>query len=95
LNFETARQIELDAVEKQENSFCIKNGDILFCKVGTLGEPKIIKPKGRFALSATLVLIQTKKPFSNVFVRYALDSNSINSQTNYFGSGSTQTSIRY
>lgn len=93
LNFESARKVELSAIEKQENSFRIQDGDILFCKVGTLGEPKIIKPRERFALSATLVLIKTRVLYSNVFIRYSLDSNFTNTQINYFGSGSTRPAL--
>lgn len=49
LCFETARQIVEKAVIKQEKSFSIEPKDILFGKVGTLGQPKHIKPHGRFA----------------------------------------------
>ena len=93
LNFETARKVELSAVEKQERSFTVISGDILFCKVGTLGEPRIIVPNGRFALSATLVLIKTKNKTSNVFLKYALESSYIVAQINYFGSGSTRPAL--
>lgn len=93
LNFETARSVEISAVEKQENSFKVVCGDILFCKVGTLGEPRIIVPKGRFALSATLVLIKVKNNDSNIFLKYALDSSCVFNQINYFGSGSTRPAL--
>lgn len=93
LNFDTARKVEISAVEKQECSFKVVSGDILFCKVGTLGEPRIIVPKGRFALSATLVLIKVKNNESNIFLRYALDSSCVFDQINHFGSGSTRPAL--
>ncbi|MCI5145895.1 MAG: restriction endonuclease subunit S [Candidatus Electrothrix sp. AR3] len=93
LNFETARKVELAAVEKQEQSFSVVSGDILFCKVGTLGEPRIIIPKGRFALSATLVLIKVKREVSNNFLKYSLDSSCVLDQINHYGSGSTRPAL--
>lgn len=92
LNFETARSVDLSAVEKQEMAFRVSPGDIVFCKVGTLGEPRIIIPKDRFALSATLVLIKVKKA-SNIFLRYALDSSCALKQIEHFGSGSTRPAL--
>ena len=93
LNFETARKVELAAVEKQERSFKVVSGDILFCKVGTLGEPRIIIAKCRFALSATLVLIKVNNKTSNSFLKYALDSSCVFDQINHFGSGSTRPAL--
>jgi type I restriction enzyme S subunit len=92
LNIETARQIEEKALVKQENSFCIDDGDIVFCKVGTLGLPRQIKPHCRVALSATLVLIKVQKVISN-FLLFALDAHSVNEQIKLASTGSTRAAL--
>lgn len=93
LNFDTARKVEEAAVIKQEASFQIEPNDIVFCKVGTLGLPRKIKPHDRFALSATLVLIKTKKIFDSQYFLYALDSDVVKSQTNLLATGSTRAAL--
>lgn len=94
VNIETARKVEESAVQKQEKSFLVENGDIVFCKVGTLGFPRqIIKPNIRFALSATLVLIKVNNDNNPTFIKFALESNSIKNQIILMSSGSTRQSL--
>lgn len=93
LNFETARPVGEIAVLKQELAFSIEAGDIIFCKVGTLGLPRIIRPHGRCALSATLVLIKKRKSIVNRYLLYALDSIVVQSQTNFLATGSTRAAL--
>ncbi|MGK0489449.1 MAG: type I restriction enzyme S subunit, partial [Candidatus Endobugula sp.] len=93
LNFDSARKVELSAIEKQERAFKVEHGDILFCKVGTLGEPRLVIPKGRFALSATLVLIKVNRKSSNKFINYVLESDQISQQVSLMGSGSTRPAL--
>lgn len=93
LNFETARPVDESAVAKQEASFQIANDDIVFCKVGTLGLPRKIYPHGRFALSATLVLIKVSTRMSAQFAVYALESKTTLAQTDLQASGSTRKAL--
>ena len=94
VNTETARRVVESAVDKQEKSFHIESGDIIFCKVGTLGIPRFIKlPDTRIALSATLVLIKPKDYVINRFIRYALDSNYIGEQIERESTGSTRRAL--
>ncbi|PMM66289.1 restriction endonuclease subunit S [Vibrio splendidus] len=93
LNFSTARCVEESAVIKQERSFRIKVNDIVFCKVGTLGEPRKIKPHGRCALSATLVLIKASSKIDSQYLLYALDSYPVQSQTDLLATGSTRAAL--
>ena len=93
LNFSTARYVEEIAVIKQEKSFQIEKDDIVFCKVGTLGEPRKIKPHGRCALSATLVLIKASPKVDSQYLLYALDSSPILSQTELLATGSTRAAL--
>ncbi len=92
LCFETARQVVEKAVLKQEKSFQIEPKDILFGKVGTLGQPKHIKPHGRFALSATLVLIKGKN-INRDFLKYALDSHVVYEQIENLSYGATRPAL--
>ncbi len=94
VNTESARKISLEAVEKQEKSFCINDGDIVFCKVGTLGLPRfIIKPVGRFAISATLVLIKNFRNINTKFLFYILQSYFLQNQISVSSTGSTRQAL--
>jgi type I restriction enzyme S subunit len=94
VNIKTARKIVEAAVIKQEQSFTIDDGDIVFCKVGTLGLPRhIMKPDVRFGLSATLVLIKVYRKNDNRFIKYALESNHVNNQINLEATGSTRQAL--
>ncbi|MFL0122477.1 restriction endonuclease subunit S [Tenacibaculum maritimum] len=93
INVNTARIVELAAIEKQERSFTIEEGDIVFGKVGTLANPKHIKLGGeRVALSATLVLIKSEN-LMNRFLKYVLDSNYIWYQINTVIVGATRPAL--
>lgn len=93
VNFDTARQVAEDAVLKQESAFVIRKGDIVFCKVGTLGFPRQIRPHGRLALSATLVLIKPRSDVSSRFLLHSLDAIGIYAQIGYFSTGSTRAAL--
>ena len=93
VNFSTARKVNEDAIIKQESSFRLNENDIIFCKVGTLGIPRFIKPNGRMALSATLVLIKPSPEVNPAFLLYSLDSRALYGQIEYFSSGSTRAAL--
>ncbi|BAZ68800.1 restriction modification system DNA specificity domain protein [Fischerella sp. NIES-4106] len=93
VNIETARKIEEEALLKQESSFTINPGDIVFCKVGTLGYPRHIKPCGRIALSATLVLIKATAKIDNKFLCYSLDGKNTHTQIDISSTGSTRDTL--
>lgn len=59
VNWDTSRKIISKAVDKQQSSFRIRPGDIIFGKIGTIGLPKYapITPF-RYALSANVLLVQ-------------------------------------
>jgi type I restriction enzyme S subunit len=59
VNWDSSRKIVKKAVDKQQLSFQIRPGDIIFGKIGTIGQPKFIPSVPfRFALSANVLLIQ-------------------------------------
>lgn len=93
VNVETARPIEEESLIEQENRFKIEPSDIVFCRVATLGLPKILKTDKRIALSATVALIKSKKSIDNQYLLFFLESNVINVQTALYATGSTRKSL--
>lgn len=62
VDWASSRKIISRAVDKQERSFQLKKGDIVFGKIGTIGVPKFVpQVPFRFALSANVILLQPKK----------------------------------
>ena len=62
VDWASSRKVISKTVDKQEKSFQIKNGDIVFGKIGTIGVPKFVpQVPFRFALSANVILLQPKK----------------------------------
>jgi type I restriction enzyme, S subunit len=94
VNETTARMVSEKAVIKQENAFSIKQGDIVFCKVGTLGEPRHLNTEEkRIALSATLVLIKAKPNCCSRYLKHVLDSDYLYSQTFRLITGATRPAL--
>lgn len=61
IDWESSRKIVRHAVDKQQSSFKLKDGDIVFGKIGTIGVPKFVpRVPFRFALSANVILLQPK-----------------------------------
>ncbi len=90
----TARLVVEEAITKQEQSYEIENDDIVFCKVGTLGLPRFFKkPKSRFGLSATMVVIKIPEKKIKVFTKYFLESNYVLHQINSIVTGSTRPAL--
>ena len=55
------RKIASKAVDKQQARFQIRDGDIIFGKIGTIGSPRFLPLASfRYALSANIILIQPK-----------------------------------
>lgn len=53
-----ARKVSPFAIERQEAAFTLQTGDIVLGKIGTVGAARPIIVKGRFALSANVVLVK-------------------------------------
>ncbi|MFM2482833.1 restriction endonuclease subunit S [Celerinatantimonas sp. YJH-8] len=61
VDWTASRKIISKAVDKQEKSFQLQKGDIVFGKIGTIGVPKFVpQVPFRFALSANVILLQPK-----------------------------------
>lgn len=94
LNVNTARMVEIKAVVKQEKAFKLEDGDLLYGKVGTLGNPKRLKLAGqRVALSATLVIVKTPKEELSRYLKFALDSQLLYSQIETIITGATRPAL--
>lgn len=94
INIETARVIEEKSLIEQEKRFVIEDTDIVFCRVATIGYPRIIKKSKRMALSATVALIKhNAKKINHLFLLYYLNSLSTQIQSDLFATGSTRRSL--
>lgn len=94
INIHTARMVDVKAIEKQERSFTLNDGDILYGKVGTLGNPKRVSLGGeRVALSATLVIIKNKTELLTRYLKFALDSNMLYDQIERIITGATRPAL--
>ncbi len=94
INIYTARMVDIKAIEKQERSFTLNDGDILYGKVGTLGNPKrVILGGERVALSATLVIIKNKSELLTRYLKYALDSELLYAQIERIITGATRPAL--
>ncbi|SUB81486.1 EcoKI restriction-modification system protein HsdS [Pragia fontium] len=94
VNEMSARMVSEKAVIKQESAFSIEKGDIVFCKVGTLGEPRHLEAEGkRIALSATLVLIKAKINCCSRYLKHVLDSDYMYAQIFRIITGATRPAL--
>ena len=59
IDFINCRKVSKLAIDKQQLSFQIRDGDIIFGKIGTIGLPRRLKA-GRYGLSANTILIKPK-----------------------------------
>ncbi|MCD5324453.1 MULTISPECIES: restriction endonuclease subunit S [Pontibacillus] len=95
INVDTCRMISESSIKAQEMRFTKEKGDIVFCRVATLGNPVMLnKYRMRFSLSATLCLIKTdSSQVVSRYIYYYLDSLPIKLQSDLFSTGSTRKSL--
>jgi type I restriction enzyme S subunit len=75
IRHDQCRKVSKTAVEKQERAFTIEYEDIAFGKVGTVGKVVYLKEQGRYAVSATLVIIKPKEIVDRHFLFHLLQSH--------------------
>jgi len=78
LDMKGSKKVIPEAYAKQKKRFQVTEGDIIFGKIGTIGEPKYIPLKEGFALSANVVLIKPK--IEPEYILSYLDSCNFNMQ---------------
>lgn len=59
INLAPCRKVVTSAFVKQQSRFSISEGDIIYGKIGTIGNPQILSP-GAYALTANVLLIKPK-----------------------------------
>lgn len=77
LNVATCKKVVWSALIKQERRFSVDEGDIIFGKIGTIGQPKTL-PEGRYALSANVLLLKPK--INKSFLLHLLGSTAFEKQ---------------
>jgi type I restriction enzyme, S subunit len=81
VDWDSCRKIIPKALDKQQQSFHISHGDIIFGKIGTIGAPKFLPVTPfRYALSANVILIKPK--FEPHFLMSWLKSSLVQKQIN-------------
>lgn len=78
VNYQKCRKVSTSVLKEQENRYEIKNGDIIFGKIGTIGQPKRLINFKKLTLSANVILIQPQNNPSFIF--WLLNSDIINQQ---------------
>ena len=74
-DIQKSRKVSADVLIKQQNSFKVENGDLIFGKIGTIGRPTILPDFNEinFALSANVILI---KPYEcPSFIYWSMEAN--------------------
>ena len=80
INLKSCRKVGLNVLEKQQSSFNIELGDLIFGKIGTIGNPVVLPSflKFNYTLSANIILI---KPHNNSsFIYWSLISKYVKEQ---------------
>lgn len=61
INFEDARKVSPEVLDKHLHRYTIHKGDFVMGKIGTIGKPYKIPDEQNYALSANVILIQPNK----------------------------------
>lgn len=79
IDLKSCRKVGRNVLDKQMAAFTINKGDIIFGKIGTIGQPKVLPTfKNNYTLSANVILIQPKA--TPEFIYWLLVSEIINRQ---------------
>lgn len=94
VNYLKARSIGVEAVDKQQESYNIKNTSIGFGRVGTVGKVIRLRPQAfRYALSPTMAVINSFKEEYSEFSYYVVKSDNFLTQVYNNQTGSTRPTI--
>ncbi|HLT34064.1 MAG TPA: restriction endonuclease subunit S, partial [Aquaticitalea sp.] len=94
LNFHTVKYISREEYEKSTSNAKPKKGDILFGRVGTLGNPVILDENVEFCIFVSLGFLRIKNDHvSNYFVKYWMESNLFTRQVEAKVAGSSQKNL--
>jgi type I restriction enzyme S subunit len=72
------RKVSVSILEEHNKRYTLRAGDILFGKIGTIGEPKRLKVLTNITISANVILIQPHE--TPDFIFWTLNSEYVNTQ---------------
>jgi len=78
IDFKKCRKVSYSVLEEHNRRYTLRDGDIIFGKIGTIGEPKRLKAWGNITISANVILIQPLE--TPDFVFWVLNSEYVNIQ---------------
>ena len=80
IDYGKCRKVSQQILKEQSNRYTLRNGDIIFGKIGTIGQPKRLKAWDNITISANVILIQPKE--NAAFIYWLLVSDLIRTQIN-------------
>lgn len=78
IDYRKCRKVSNEVLAEHNKRYQLKDGDILFGKIGTVGEPKRLKARNDITISANVILIQPLE--TPAFIFWVLNSEYINTQ---------------
>lgn len=78
IDFKKCRKVSYSVLAEHNNRYTLRDGDIIFGKIGTIGEPKRLRALNNITISANVILIQPHN--TSDFVFWTLNSEFINTQ---------------
>lgn len=94
LNFDNVKYISREEYEKSTSNAKPQKGDMLFGRVGTLGNPVILDEDVEFCIFVSLGFLRMKNEHTlNYFVKYWMESNLFSRQVEAKVAGSSQKNL--
>jgi len=78
IDLKKCRKVSYSVLAEHNNRYHLRDGDIIFGKIGTIGEPKRLKAWSNVTISANVILIQPHD--TSDFIFWVLNSEYINNQ---------------
>lgn len=78
IDLKKCRKVSYSVLAEHNNRYQLRDGDIIFGKIGTIGEPKRLKAWNNVTISANVILIQPHN--TSDFIFWVLNSENINNQ---------------
>lgn len=78
IDLKKCRKVSYSVLAEHNNRYQLRDGDIIFGKIGTIGEPKRLKAWNNVTISANVILIQPHN--TSDFIFWVLNSKYINNQ---------------
>lgn len=90
LSLSSCRKIIVEAYEKQRQRFLVEKGDVIYGKIGTIGQPKRL-PFGGYAVSANVVLLKPK--IDSLYFYHAVNSHTFEKQVSNITNTTSQPAL--